>query len=247
MPRASATCARSGAPPSCRKSLRGLCSRLRLTTRLRIAPAVRRGDETRPAVSEIAIGFYVGGVANLAVVALLNNSAWEPNAGEWLVTLGAANEVLGLVMIASPELLPLAQRAGHWLIVLSRRAASKLASLLGLPRHYEIHAEPGHFTIDGSVHTVGLVGPKRDPSLEESIAWLIERESKNQEEHQRLERLMRGLPEEWRTDIAQARQELEMRSEALVQRWADRHLHLRLLGVAYVVLGLVLAWLGNVL
>jgi hypothetical protein len=50
-------------------------------------------------------GLYWPAVLNLACVALLNNNPWvAPSARVWLATLAALNELIGVVLIASPEL-----------------------------------------------------------------------------------------------------------------------------------------------
>jgi hypothetical protein len=55
------------------------------------------------------------------------------------------------------------------------------------------------------------------------------------------------LPDEWRKDIEETRAELEGLSRRLVRAVADARIRLRLLGLGYVIVGLVLSWLGNLL
>lgn len=56
-------------------------------------------------MSETSWGLYVGAITNLAVAAVLNNGPWEHvDARRWLVVLGVWNEILGVLLIASPEI-----------------------------------------------------------------------------------------------------------------------------------------------
>jgi hypothetical protein len=62
---------------------------------------------------ELAAAVYFCAVWNLGIAAVLNNPL-ESSTRVWFVTLGAANELLGVLMIASPELMRLGGRLGKW-------------------------------------------------------------------------------------------------------------------------------------
>jgi hypothetical protein len=57
------------------------------------------------AMNETLQGLYAGLMTKLAVAAVANNTWFEPSTQAWLVTLGAANELLGVRLVASPELI----------------------------------------------------------------------------------------------------------------------------------------------
>jgi uncharacterized protein YjeT (DUF2065 family) len=99
------------------------------------------------------------------------------------------------------------------------------------------------------------------PAEEASRGWLVPirklqtesfwSTSYEEQEHQKrldvLERTVRDLPDRWRKEMAALRREMEGLSRELVRQLADARLRLRIVGLAYIVAGLLLAWLGNVL
>jgi hypothetical protein len=205
-------------------------------------------------VNETVVGIYVGLVANLAAVALLNNppgAAPSPGAGVWLVSVGFCNELVGVLMVASPELLPRIESAARWAGAASRSVGAKLVVFLhrlfrvARDVHVLLGAATGVATV-GSLDVRGQVGPPAEATTEEKVAWLIERERLTQDKLQTIEKELRDLPGRWQADIDVARQELEGLSRELVRRVADARIRLRLLGLLYVVIGLVFSLAGNV-
>ena len=202
-------------------------------------------------MNETAIGVYVGAVTNLLVVALLNNPPWggDPAMSTWLITLGTWNEVLGVLLVASPELLPRAQRAFRylleWLSVRARRVSGVLRRALRLPgrNHY--------VNLASAVSAASAVGARLSlgapsGSVEDRLKWLIEKVRKHDERIDDIDQEVTKLPDRWQADMDVMRQELEGLSRELVRSVADARIRLRLIGLTYIVLGLVLAWVGNV-
>jgi hypothetical protein len=90
-----------------------------------------------------------------------------------------------------------------------------------------------------------LKGPP-SATTEEVLAWLIGQVREHQERLQRMEGDIRRLPEQWQADIEAMREELTGLQHELVRRLADARIRLRLLGLLYVIIGLILTWLGSV-
>jgi len=210
-------------------------------------------EAVKVGVHELRRGLYVGFVMNLAVAAILNNNTWSaPSAQVWLVTLGTTNELYGVLLIASPELIPRLRLALSWsLIKLSRLATwfwRHLRRLLRIRKHHTMR-------VAGEVNLASSISPrvsgKRLPpagaTQDELIAFLGEQVAQLQDRVDDLRNRVADLPEEWRRDIAETRTELEGLSRRLVRAVADARIRLRLLGLGFVVLGLVLSWLGNIL
>jgi uncharacterized coiled-coil protein SlyX len=109
--------------------------------------------------------------------------------------------------------------------------------------------------VAGEVNLASSISPrvsgKRLPpagaTQDELIAFLGEQVAQLQDRVDDLRNRVADLPEEWRRDIAETRTELEGLSRRLVRAVADARIRLRLLGLGFVVLGLVLSWLGNIL
>lgn len=129
-------------------------------------------------MNETFVGIYVGVVTNLAIAAILNNGPWENlSARTWLVTLGAWNEVLGLLLVASPELLPRLQLLGIYLLgfirTFRRRLTIVLTRLLRVPRqprHISVGVGSSLATAFG-INARASVRPGGD--VEARIEWLI--------------------------------------------------------------------------
>lgn len=203
-------------------------------------------------MNETLVGLYVGAVTNLLVVAVLNNPPfWEGTADVsiWLITLGTWNEVLGVLLVASPELLPRLGRVGRLLLGRFRAARLRLLStarrVLRLPGSAYADSATVGARLSVSGHAVHILGPPATTDHGELLAWLIKREKWAQERFQEIEKSVSELPERWRADMGVMREELEGVSRKLVREAADARIRLRLLGLGYVVLGLILSWAGN--
>lgn len=101
---------------------------------------------------ELWLGLYGGLVVNLAVAAVCNNNPWgaAPSTTQWLMTLAMFNELYGVLLIASPELIPLWQRARTYLGArtgsLARAVGRGIRRLLRLPEDATVYAKAGAAT-----------------------------------------------------------------------------------------------------
>lgn len=201
-------------------------------------------------MSETVKGLYAGVVVNLLVLALAGNTFWKPSDPAWLVTFGAANELLGVLLVASPELLPrmftVLSYAERHIRGTIKRLARFLSRVLHLPRTITIDAATAEMRMTGSGEGRVISSPPQNVSTEELVAWLVGRYKDLDDRVYEVEKEVRLLPQRWRDEIAATRQELEGTARQLVKSLAEARIRLRLLGLGYVVLGIVLSWLGNV-
>ncbi len=84
-----------------------------------------------------------------------------------------------------------------------------------------------------------------DGSIEDQMRWLVEQLQLESARVDELDKTIRDYPESWRADIEAVRHQLEAGQREAIHRSAERRIHIRLLGLAYVVLGLVLSLIGN--
>jgi hypothetical protein len=158
--------------------------------------------------------------------------------------MGATNELIGVLMIASPELLPLLDAAARKALTVGQWAGNRIAMqvrrLFHLP-HTHYGSASGTISGSGSL-TAELT--RQPPTTLEGIATWVARHDEELLKHQEQ---LDSLPSEWQTDIADAKHETERLARSLVKGLADRHLPLRLLGVGFVVLGLLLSATGNLI
>jgi hypothetical protein len=219
-----------------------------------VEPGLRKGvgDEAQrewAGVNETTIGICLGLLVNIftAIIALPLAYASE---GTALFTLGSANEVLGIVFVASPELerltspaLDFAKRQFRHAFNWTRVWLRKIFRLRG-----HVHLRSANATAEASASADAMVikDPPAGLSLPQLVDWLISQNKIHQERFHALEREIARLPERWWADMDDLRRDLEGVSRELVRLSAERKLHLRLLGVSFILIGLVLAWFGNV-
>jgi hypothetical protein len=198
---------------------------------------------------ELRLGLYFGLVVNLLVGALLNNGPRAPDAATWLITLGTANELVGVLLVASPELVPRLQRALRFGIRILGRARHRvqlaLRRLLKLPGGPQTRRLGTAVSNEIAMPIEATQGGPLLATVNEKLDWLIQQVAALDWRLSGAERQLRELPPRWRADIAKTRAQLESAQAALEQRLANVRIQLRLLGLAYVVLGIVLSWIGN--
>lgn len=87
--------------------------------------------------------------------------------------------------------------------------------------------------------------PPTGLTLPERVNWLVSQNQKAQERLNTLEFDVMNLPVQWRADIEQARAGLIDEQRRLEREIREHRIQLRYLGVVFVVVGLILGWLGN--
>lgn len=171
---------------------------------------------------------------------------------DWLLACGGSLEFWGVLLVASPELAPSLRRLGAALVAarshtkaLARRAANKARRMLRLPpRPIEMS---GTVNVSGelALSSRGIVGVPEEASMEEKVAFLIQREEVTQKRMAELQETLNGLPERWRDDIEVTAGKLRHEQREGLDELRDEHLAARLGGVVLLVAGLVLATWGN--
>lgn len=190
---------------------------------------------------EWRIGLFVAFLWNLLVAAVLNDPI-QPSTHTWFVVMGAANELAGVVMIASPELGPIGRRV---LAVLTRqvqalrvRVVAKARQLLGIRN--TLHA--GFSVSQPATASIAIKPQKAAPAtLQDVISWVTQHEQDLED----LRKRMDALPAEWKEDIVQKAEETENLARRMILGVENRALSYRVLGVALVILGLVVSTTGN--
>jgi hypothetical protein len=200
-------------------------------------------------MSETAIAVWLGLVVNIlaaGAAGLLNGPQWRD-----LLTIGAANELLGVVLVASPELLPrarsLAARLRTGFRALLKRVLAYVRSLFGRPTKHHVHVLDTAVGVDSALGIqVKRYVPPDDASREEKIAWLVERVKFLLE---RADALDQELPQKFdkvRGELTAGLSSAEVATRKALDELADRNIRLRLIGLFYVVFGIVLSWAGNI-
>ena len=95
------------------------------------------------------------------------------------------------------------------------------------------------------VSVSGIVKPGEGLTTEERVDFLVRQNEELQKRLNSVEADVQKLPARWREEIQDARADLLDSQAALERRIARNRIQLRLLGVSFVVVGLMLAWSGN--
>jgi hypothetical protein len=161
-----------------------------------------------------------------------------------LYIAGAVIEVIGIVLVGSPDLFPQARRLSNWTARQYWRVANRLLRLIGRPRHVTVQASAGGaVALGGSIMAVVSVSP--EATLEEKVAFLLRRDLETQRGMDRLLGSLTNLERDTTARLESARSELEGHvTEALVASHAA-YLPLRIAGVGVILIGLGLATTGN--
>lgn len=106
-------------------------------------------------------------------------------------------------------------------------------------------AAAGEFGLVGS-RASGFVEPRPDWSLEEQVAFLLRQDERAQARFDKLETVVAEQPAAWRQDIAEVRGELEVFVLEQVERERDMHIRVRLVGVGFLLVGVLLLAVANV-
>jgi hypothetical protein len=173
---------------------------------------------------------------------------------EWLLSFAGSAEFFGLVLVASPELVPRVMAAFSriasgwmWLRTISRRGTDALRRVLGLPRRGKTVTASGALVAVSGFGASGRVSIEEGASLERKVEYLLRRDQELQAQHKAIDSSLRGMPDRWRADIEAASAGLRDEHEAALQQLRDRHLRARLTGIAMLALGVALATWGNLI
>jgi hypothetical protein len=177
--------------------------------------------------------------------------ATDHTAQGWLYAFGGSAEFFGLVLVASPELVPIAEavassvrRAWRRFKPVLQRVENVVRRLLKRPRAHYVNVEPGGIRVTGGGVT-GRVSPGADKTLEEKVEYLLRRDQETQAQFDQVERTVSGLPVQWRADIQQASEALRGEQAQALAELRDRHMRARVAGVLLLAVGVCLATAGN--
>ena len=163
-----------------------------------------------------------------------------------LYVTGAALELVGILLIAWPDLLPYAERVSRWLRVVMRWLAERLRRLFRRRRDVVVNVGAADaLAIAGSISVV--VSPNPDATLEERVEYLLRREQEAQAKlnahDERIGAMEEHVPR--RLDEHRAAAEEHVESEIIAAE--SRYRSLRSVGVVALIAGLVMATWANFL
>jgi hypothetical protein len=162
-----------------------------------------------------------------------------------LYVSGGVLEIVGIFLVAAPDLAPFARAAREGAIRGGRRALDRLRALVRRPRHRVVHVADagGAVAMGGSVSALLSVSP--DASDEEKFAYLVERARDSQRRLNELEKRHGEQAAEFNRRLEASREATEKHVSGEIRRALDVHRPLRLVGIGFLVLGALLLNAGN--
>jgi hypothetical protein len=133
-------------------------------------------------------------------------------AWQGVTVVGALAELLGILAVAVPDLLPGARRLSAWLGRSARRSHNLLLRLIGRPpRAFALHASAGVYTVKGGSVT-GVVGTSAT-TLEGKVEYLLRRDQDTQQMLADHAARLRRLEEESPRRLAELQRQMETHVE----------------------------------
>jgi hypothetical protein len=160
---------------------------------------------------------------------------------EILFGLGAFFQFSGVILVASPDLVPGARRASDWARQHWRPIENAIRRALRLPprrRNYYLDAGAGTITL--SAGRVSAIAGTSATSIEDQVAFLLRRDRDTQEAINRLAERDDEIAESLRTEVAAAREDLTRHVSTAITAALAEYRPVRIGGVAALVIGLVL-------
>jgi hypothetical protein len=158
---------------------------------------------------------------------------------------GAAFELFGIVLIAAPDLVPGARRAGAWLSVRTQREVDRLRLAIRRPRHQVVQV-PGlaHARAMGNPPSV-RISVNADASLDEKVAYLLSRDQDAQRVVNDLAGRVAAIETQLPGQLATLRDEMRTHVAAELAASEADYRPARIGGTIALAIGLVLVTVAN--
>jgi hypothetical protein len=209
-------------------------------------------DPHVPKPLPLLFGVWVGVVAVLATAAIFRTVDANASAAAWLATLGMAIELVGILLIASPEIRPRVVRtygdAREGARTTARRFKTWFDRVFRRRVVISIGAAGG-IALAGSA-TARLrrsVPPPPKEGLAALADYVFEHLGAISGTVDDVRNRVSAMPAEWQADIAAARNEVTAATAVAIRGIAESEVRMRLLGVLYVVAGLGLNYAANLI
>jgi len=165
-----------------------------------------------------------------------------------LYAIGAASELLGIGLVAAPDLVPGARRFSRWLGPRWRTIENRLRRRLHLPLRSITHSVEMTGTVgaSGSLSAVVSIGTAAT-TLEEQVAFLLRRNEEAQKEVNAVVERVAAIEQDLPRRLDELREGFETRLESELAAALTEYRPARIIGAGLVALGLGLATAGNFL
>jgi hypothetical protein len=162
-----------------------------------------------------------------------------------LFAVGASIEFVGIILLGFPDFLPGAVRLSRWLRVRTRRVVNRLRRLVGLHPLQSVYSlsPADEINLAGRLSLVKSVSP--EASLEERVAFLIQRDQEAQRDVNALTERVAAIEEEAPRQLDRLRQQMETRVAQELAAARDEYRPLRISGTIALAIGLTCMSVAN--
>jgi hypothetical protein len=164
-----------------------------------------------------------------------------------LLVIGASLELVGIVLVGSPDLFPYAQRFSDWLEPRFWRLANPVLRWLGRPRRTNVVQVGAVAEASAAGHAGKLMTVKDGATLEEKVGFLLNRVTELQQDRNSIEERLTSVEREAHEQLATATEEMKGHVATELTAAHAAYLPARILGVVGLIVGLALATWANFL
>jgi len=162
-----------------------------------------------------------------------------------LYIVGAVLEVVGIILVASPDLVPGAVRLARWVRPRWRRVENRVRRILRLPPGGITYEDAATVGLNLSISTAAEVGFNPEASLEDKVAFLLRRNSETQKEMNALSQRLDAIETEAPKRVDELRAELEAHIAHELTAAKEDYRAARIGGAMVLAVGLALTTTGN--
>lgn len=162
-----------------------------------------------------------------------------------LLIVGALCEFAGVILVAFPDLLPHATRFSAWLRRRTRPVVDRLRLLVGLPPRQHVLNLSAAAEANAAMRLSVTKGVRAEATLEEQVAFLLERDQEAQRGANTLSRRIDDLEAAVPGQLDELRGQMHAHVERELTAAVEQHRELRVLGAVALALGLACVTVAN--
>lgn len=165
-----------------------------------------------------------------------------------LLTVGALLELIGVVALAWPDFLPWKRRTAAWLLGVYARVEVRMRRLLRMPPPSLTMQVSGAASISlVSTGAAVITGPSADASVEEKIAFLLQRDQQAQRLENELARRLNDVSKTMTDRLDKLGSNLAEEHESKLAAALAEYRPLRILGTVLLAVGLACQVAANLI
>jgi hypothetical protein len=164
-----------------------------------------------------------------------------------LLVVGGLLQFAGIVAIAWPDFLPWKERTSAWLRAVHRRAENCVRHLFHRPESVVVQSGTATMALAASGRHSIIKGVPAEATIDEKVAFLLERDRQAQEAEQRLDADLDDLKREGEQRLDEARDAMEEHVETRLAKAHNEYRPLRIVGAFFLAVGIGCQVAGSII